>query len=374
MYRFLEEKIKWTLAESGWQPIVLLLGLRQTGKSTLAKRVCEGKKYKLFNFDLQSDREEFMNYNQHSLVEMARRYQDQILIIDEVQKLPESTGVIKHLYDNYKMKFVLTGSSEIQIKKNLADSMAGRVKTFRVYPLTIGEQLVQRGINKVEEKANYDEGMAELQRYLVYGSLPKMMDLKPGEEDGYLEELIDLLLSKDVLDVVETKSSIKVRSLAKFLAMQIGQLVSVGELAMLTELSRPTVYNYLDIFEQMNLICRAYPMSSNNREAIGSKFKVYFVDLGLRNALLNDFSMINQRLDAGLLLENAVYLGIRRKGDYEGKVREQGFFRSDKGTEVDIVLKDDGKEELFEVKKSGNVRKKTGIKYVTMENGWEFLV
>ncbi|MBI2465502.1 ATP-binding protein [Candidatus Shapirobacteria bacterium] len=374
MYRYLEEKIKWTLDKSGWQPIVLLLGLRQTGKSTLARNVCGQIKYRLFNFDLQTDRLEFMDNNRHTLEEFARRYENEIIIVDEVQKLPESTGTIKHLYDNFHLKFIMTGSSEVAIKKNISDSMAGRVKIFHLYPLNIKEELVQKEKISETDKVGFDDGMIEIQNYLTYGSLPKMLNLKQEEREGYLKDLTNLILSKDMLDVIEVKSSIKVLTLAKFLAMQIGQLVSVGELAMLTELSRPTVYNYLDIFEQMNLICRAYPLSTNNREAISSKFKVYFTDLGLRNALVNDFRALNQRLDSGLLLENAVYMGIKRNNDYEEKVVEQGFFRSERGVEMDIVLKGSDMEKVYEVKKSDKVRKKDGVEYITMKNAGEFLV
>lgn len=373
MFRQLAEAIIENL-ESKKPQITLILGLRQTGKTTLAKTVCKNKKFQLFNFDLVSDQQEFTESNRHSLEDFAQRYKDHIIFIDEVQKLPQATGVVKHLYDQYGIKFILTGSSELKIKEHLSDSLAGRVKQFRLYPLSIREILVQKNIIKSREEPGYDKAQTVMQKYLVYGSLPNLENIPPENYASYLKDFVDALLSKDVLEISDIKNSTKIYTLAKLLAMQIGQLVNVNELAVLLELNRTTVYNYLDILEQLNIICRAYPLSTNQRQAIGTKFKVYFTDLGMRNILVNNFETMQSRLDIGALLENAVYMGLKRQLDYKNNVYELGFFRSSTGSEIDIVLRTLGKEYLYEVKSSKRyTRKKGEVKYITQDNAWEFL-
>lgn len=372
MYREINQLIK-KFVQKPEPRVVLILGLRQTGKTTLAKDVCSGQKYQIFNFDLVSDRQEFFEVDRYSLADFSERFKKQIIFIDEVQKMPESTEVIKHLYDRYKMRFILTGSSELKIKRNLGDTLAGRLRTFRLYPLSLKEILVQENKISESEKNDYELSQVKLQKYLVYGSLPAMENIEPKEYALFLKEFTETLLSKDILEVAEIKKSTKVYALARFLAMQIGQLVNVNELSILAEISRPSVYNYLDILEQMNIVVRAYPISTNEREAISEKFKVYFTDLGVRNSLINNFDSLPNRIDIGALLENAAYIGIKRKLDYAGKVYKMGFFRSKTGSEIDIVVKSD-KEYLYEVKSSKKLPPKKGaVEYITRKNIWEYL-
>lgn len=372
MYREVKQNIEKSIQGSKSRA-VLILGLRQTGKTTLAKSVCEGKKHQIFNFDLVSDRQEFSAASRHSLTDFSERYKNQIIIIDEVQKMAEATEIIKHLYDHHKMKFILTGSSELKIKKNFGDSLAGRLQTFRLYPLSLKEILVQKNKISANENIHYDQAQIKILKYLVYGSLPALENMDYEDYHIFLRDFTEALLSKDILEVAEIKKSTKVYALAKFLAMQIGQLVNVNELAMLAEISRPSVYNYLDILEQMNIIIKAHPISTNERRAISEKFKVYFTDLGMRNFLINNFENFNARLDQGALLENAAYVGIKRRLDYERKIYKMGFFRSKTGSEIDIVVKTN-KEFLYEVKTAKKYMAKHGkVEYITKDNIWQYL-
>lgn len=371
MYREISHQIKKFI--QGPNPkAVLLLGLRQTGKTTLAKALCEKIKYQIFNFDLISDRREFSQSSRHSLADFSERYKNQVIIIDEVQKMPEATQIIKHLYDQYEIKFILTGSSELKIKNNFGDSLAGRARTFRLYPLSLKEILVQENKIGENETPDYEMSQIKLQKYLVYGSLPAVENIDSEEYPLFLKDFTEALLSKDILEISGIKKSVKIYALARFLAMQIGQLVNVNELSTLTEVSRPSVYNYLDILEQMNIIIKAYPISTNERRAISEKFKVYFIDLGIRNFLVGNFESLNSRLDRGALLENAAYAGIKRKLDYEQKIYKMGFFRSKTGSEIDIVVKSD-KEYLYEVKSAKKFMPKKGdVEYITLENIWKY--
>jgi predicted AAA+ superfamily ATPase len=127
-------------------PIVLILGLRQVGKSTLAKTVCTNRPAVFFNFDLVSDIAEFTGRDRHSLALFASRYKDHIIVVDEIQKSPEATGIVKHLHDNYKLPFLLTGSSELKIRAHIGDSLAGRLREIRLYPLSLNEIDMQQNM------------------------------------------------------------------------------------------------------------------------------------------------------------------------------------------------------------------------------------
>lgn len=374
MFRDISYQISETLQQPN-PPIILILGLRQTGKSTLVTNLISSFPHQQFSFDLHTDQKEFLDQNRHSLADFASRYKNTLIFIDEVQKCPDATNIIKHLYDVYHMKFIITGSSELKIKQHMGDSLAGRMRQFRLYPLTLREIAIQRNLIAQPDILTDDQAQELMQRYLIYGSLPHLENIPVANHPQYLADFLETLLSKDILEIAHITKSIQIFSLAKLLAQQIGQLVNVNELSLLIELSRNSIYHYLDVFEQLNLITRSYPLSTNSRRAISAKCKIYFTDNGLRNALLNNFSPLQSRLDSGNLLENAIYIGMKRHLDYTIPHRyELGFFRSLNGSEIDMVVKTEGKEQLYEVKSSPKyMNKKGAVTYITMQNAWEYL-
>lgn len=372
-YRQIQSNLIKFLSEEK-SPIILILGMRQVGKSTLAQNIAEGHEFVKFNFDLVSDILEFNNQNRHDLGLFSEKYKDKIIIIDEIQKSPESTSIVKHLYDNFNMKFVLTGSSEVKIRKNLGDSLVGRIHEVRLYPLSLREINIQNGLKWDEslEFNNFESNQQNLLKLLIYGSLPNLLNIKYDNYESYLMDYTNTIISKDVLEIAGTRKSTQVFLLAKLLALQIGQLVNFNELAVNTELSRESVYKYIDIFEQMGIIVRAKPISTNEREAISKATKIYFTDLGVRNSLVGNFSPFNERLDKGQLLENAVFLGIKRSDEYNNIYSSLGFFRSSSNKEIDIVRKVDDKEYLYEIKVTDNSRKKN-VKTINLETAQKYL-
>ncbi|MBI5356380.1 ATP-binding protein [Candidatus Collierbacteria bacterium] len=357
-------------------PIVLILGLRQVGKSTLAQDLLGEAERVRFDFDLAGDRQEFLKQDRHALSQFAQRYQGRIIIIDEVQKMPEATSVIKHLYDTYHMKFLLTGSSELKIRQQMGDSLVGRLHESRLYPLSLAEMNIQEGLtfDPSLEFNNYDENQKLLRRCLVYGSLPQLSNIAIQAYKQYLDDFVNGLISKDVLEIAGTRKSSRIYLLAKLLALQIGHLVNFNELAANTEMARESVHRYIDIFEQMGIVVKAKPISTNEREAISKKLKIYFTDLGVRNSLVGNFEEIDWRMDRGQLLENAVFIGIKRARTYAGIPTELGFFRSSIGTEIDIVEKAAGIERLYEVKMGNKKsRRKKGVEIISFETAQKYL-
>ena len=373
MFRQLQAPLK-NLFYQEKGPIILILGMRQVGKSTIALSLVEKRKYVRFDFDLVSDQLEFVNQNRHDLALFAEKYKDSIVIIDEIQKSSDATLVIKHLYDNFHTKFILTGSSELKIRKGLGDSLAGRVHEVRLYPMSLKEINIQQGLSweSKDEYKNYDINQQNLLKALSFGTLPNLLNIQRDEYETYLNDYTNTIISKDVLEIAGTRKSTQVFLLAKLLALQIGQLVNFNELSLNVGLSRESVYRYIDIFEQMGLIVRAKPISTNEREAITKATKIYFTDLGVRNSLIGNFNSLNQRLDKGQLLENAVFVGIKRSDDYQNIKASLGFFRSVYGSEIDIVKKVDNLEYLFEVKITDRGKKKN-VKIVTLETAQKYL-
>ncbi|EKE05145.1 MAG: hypothetical protein ACD_19C00425G0006 [uncultured bacterium] len=373
MYRQIQASLSKLISEEK-SPIILILGMRQVGKSTLAANIVEGKEFVRFNFDLMSDRVDFNDQNRHDLGLFAEKYRDKIIIIDEIQKSPEATSIVKHLYDNFGMKFILTGSSEVKIRKNLGDSLVGRIHEVRLYPLSIQEINIQNDLKWDEtfKFNNFEENQQNLLKVLTYGSLPNLLNIKNNNYEDYLRDYTNTIISKDVLEIAGTRKSTQVFLLAKLLALQIGQLVNFNELSLNTELSRESVYKYIDIFEQMGIIIRAKPISTNEREAISKATKIYFTDLGVRNSLVDNFNPFSQRLDKGQLLENAVFVGIKRNDDYRNIHSSLGFFRSSTNKEIDIVRKVDESEDLYEVKVTDNSKKKN-VKIINFDNAQFFL-
>jgi hypothetical protein len=373
MYRQIQANLTKLISEEK-SPIILILGMRQVGKSTLATNIADKKEFVRFNFDLISDQADFNNQNRHDLGLFAEKYKNKIIIIDEIQKSPEATSIVKHLYDNFNMKFVLTGSSEVKIRKNLGDSLAGRIHEVRLYPLSLNEINIQKGSNWDESKEfnNFEENQQNLLKVLTFGSLPNLLNIENNNYEDYLNDYTNTIISKDVLEVAGTRKGSQVYLLAKLLALQIGQLVNFNELAVNTDLSRESVYRYIDIFEQMGIIIRAKPISTNEREAISKATKIYFTDLGVRNSLIGNFSPFGQRLDKGQLLENAVFAGIKRSDDYNNLHSDLGFFRSSTNKEIDIVRKVGDSEDLYEVKVKDNNKKKN-VKIINFDTAQKYL-
>lgn len=371
MFRQVHTEIKRVL-ESEWKPIILILGARQTGKTTLARSLADPKDSIRFDFDILDDISRFSSMDRESLHLFAKTNHGKYILIDEIQKYPQATATIKYLYDNFKseeLKFILTGSSEIKIRQGLGDTLTGRVYEVRLYPLSLTEIEIQSGISN-----NSQEEQLSLRKYLIYGSLPASQNLPLSDYPGFLKEYVNNLLSKDVLEFGKIRKSAQIFLLAKLLAGQIGQLVNFNELATNTQLSRETVMRFIDIFEQLGLTYRATPISTNERESISKATKIYFTDLGIRNALINNFDDLNIRLDRGQILENAVFMGLKRQLDYKRDPYQLGFFRSSSGSEIDIVKKVDNVQELFEIKSSTRKSKKTNkVVYITPENAVAYL-
>jgi len=349
----------------------IIIGPRQIGKTTLVKQLAAILKQQdescyFVTFEdptileaINKHPEHIFNYTQllSDLPDDKRLY----LIIDEVQYAQEPSNFLKLLYDKYapKLKIIATGSSAFYIDRGFKDSLAGRKKVFEFFPLSFDEflhfkqedklvpeweQLGKRqnyqGVHKNKIDVLFDE-------YLIYGGYPAVVLADTlQEKQELLAELVNSYLKKDALEA-GVRDELKFFQLTRILAQQTGGLINHHELANTLQMASSTVENYVYLMQKSFIVGLVTPFFANIRKELTKMPKVYFNDNGLRNALLNNFDRIDDRLDKGELLENYVYNRLKQKhgADY------LHFWRTADGNEVDFVVTEKLKKgEAYEVK------------------------
>ncbi len=348
--RFIEADI---LKDLNTPEIIIINGPRRVGKTTLLKilktRITD-RKTAYFDFTDPAIIRLWQNFSQEKikvvLHDLGMQNDNGLLFFDEIQYLNNIGLLFKLFYDHFPgVKIIATGSSSFLFLHDIGDSLAGRKKIFPLYALSL-EETTDKSPNdfwRFEEKPVLAEKLGEaLKGVLLTGSYPEMYLLESLQDrTAKLKEIVDSYLFKDLLMLEGMKKPRIIVELTKLLAFQIGNLVNPHEIATQIGISRSTVLNYIDLLERFFIVFRVYPYDRNLRNVMKKKFKVYFYDLGIRNAVIGNFNLLDQRDDKGLLLENAVALGLKRRIDYEKKRYELFYWRNYEGKEVDIVLSND---------------------------------
>jgi len=360
--RLTEDLILSSLNSSG--KIILVLGARQVGKTTLVKDISkklegEGQKVLYLNCDLAED-SGAVNTNSKAVLERLLSGVD-VLLIDEAQRLDNPGLTLKIIHDNFpKVKVLAIGSSSFDLKNKLSDPLTGRYLDFTLHPLSFTEVLRVDGSNEVLLKNKAD---ALLSQVMLYGLYPEVyLSNTPEQKQAQLERIVDSYLFKDILTFQRVQNSQAIKDLTKALAYQIGSEVNENELSSRLKIDRKTVVSYLDILEKSYVIVSVHPYSKNPRREIGSHYKIYFVDLGIRNALIGDFNSLDLRADGGFLWENFLFIERKKLFANKAMVVTSNFWRSYSGAEVDYIEKATNKElKGFEFKySSGSLSKGAG--------------
>lgn len=334
---------------SRYSEALILLGARQVGKTTLLNRIFPTAKY--LNAEISPVKDALDQFDP-IIYQQFLHIDDDLIIIDEVHKLIDPGQAIKIIYDQLpKYRLIITGSSAFNIKNKTSESMAGRKIDYHLYPLTLSEYLVQRnlennlGFSALEKIIThtmpknifrpYDHASL-LDNILLYGLYPTI--LSHPNDSKYLTNLVDSVIFKDLteLSLLENKSA--ALSLLKLLAHQIGSLVNYAELANRLSISAPTVKRYIELFEKSFILFSLQPYSTNLRDEIGKMPKIYFHDLGLRNALIENFQPLSSRVDAGQLFENFIITELFKYNSYGDFGYHFNYWRTKSGSEIDLVL------------------------------------
>ena len=339
--------------------VTILLGARQVGKTTLVEHALRGYKALFLNLDLDLDQRRLEAAAAlapgDALLSLGA---PEVLVVDEAQRLPQTGRIVKGWYDAHlPLKVVLLGSSSLDLLDRAAESLTGRNEKLYLPPLLFQEILAaQPWYAPVFSAEQLQEQFAPQVRALllpalVFGSYPEVVT--SADKAQLLANLAADYLFKDVLQLGLVKTPELIRKLLQLLAYQVGAEVSVNELSLTLGIARATVDRYLELLEQTFVIFRLPAFSTNPRKEIAKRHKVYFWDTGIRNALLNEFSLNPLRADIGRLWENWVIAEVAKQNLLSGRRQELYFWRSRAGSEVDLVIKEGEVLRALECKWSG---------------------
>ena len=334
----------------------IILGARQVGKTTLVEHVVGMQGAVFLNFDVDVDKARFKAAASLAPGDALRSLGNpSLLVIDEAQRLPEASRVIKGWHDaRLPAKFLLLGSSALDLLDQAAESLTGRNRKLVLPPLLFSETLgtqVWASPDAVPDHLRQHfapQLRTFLMQRLSFGSYPEVVTSDNPAQ--LLRELSSDYLWKDVLQTGLVKTPDLIKRLLLLLAHQVGSEVSVNELATQLQMARPTADRYLDLLEQTFVIFRLPAFSTNPRKEIAKSQKVFFWDTGIRNALLNAFSTDEFRPDIGALWENWVIAEVAKRNALLGSLAELFFWRTRAQSEVDLVVKQGNGLRAFEVK------------------------
>jgi predicted AAA+ superfamily ATPase len=336
--------------------IVLVTGMRRVGKTTALRMIYDEipSRNKVF-IDIENpidqrifEENDFNNIWANLLVYGINNQEKAYLFLDEIQAMPSIVKAVKYLFDHYRVKFFLTGSSSFYLKNLFPESLSGRKILFELYPLDFEEFLLFKGQNKPyhntfrEKEKNknpvlFEKFKKQYEEYLEFGGFPQVvLTTDYSEKILQIKDIFKSYFEKDVRAISDFKNIQNFRDLLLLLLQRTGSKLDVSKLASEIGISRDTVYSYLSFLQGTYVIDLIPPFTLNpDREVSGAK-KIYFCD----NGFLSHLGKVSE----GALLENAVYLNIRKYG-------KVAFYQKRSGKEIDFILPDD--RVALEVKRTG---------------------
>ena len=337
IHRKLEDVIK---AQFGKKKAIILMGARQVGKTTLIKGVFRDSPDTIWlsgdELDVQNL---FENISSTRLKNIfgSKKY----VVIDEAQRIKNIGIKLKLITDNLpEIQLIATGSSSFDLANKINEPLTCRKLEYKMYPLSFGEMVSHHGL--LDEKRL-------IPHRLIYGYYPEVVN-NSGEEKAVLKQLSDSYLYKDILMWEQIKKPEKLLKLLQAIAFQIGSQVSYSELGQICGLDNKTVEKYIVLLEQCFVIFRLGSFSRNLRNELKHSKKIYFYDNGIRNALIADFSVAENRQDIGALWENFVIAERKKKVDYDMLWKNSWFWRTTAQKEIDYIEEGDGIINAYEFK------------------------
>ncbi len=339
--RRLEGVIKANLFQ---KKVVVIYGARQVGKTTMVKKIADdlGTPYSYLNCDDLDVLTRFQNAENSDALR-AVMGGNSLVIIDEAQRVKNIGLKLKIMVDNFPdIQIIATGSSSFDLANEIEEPLTGRNFEFWLFPLSL---------NELFDKNRMIEADRQLENLLIYGSYPDVHNLQSNDLKAQMvKNLTSNYLYKDVLKFNKLKNSDTLLKLLQALALQIGGEVSYNELANLIGVGKQTIANYIDLLEKTFVIFRLSPYSGNLRKAIGKLRKIYFLDLGIRNAIINNQNPLHLRDDVGKLWENFVIAEKYKQQSGLGFKTDYYFWRTYDKQEVDLVENKGGNLNGWEIK------------------------
>lgn len=337
---FKNRKIYPSLLEHAKSPLVTVLtGMRRTGKTTLVKKLLEdlpNKNSIFLDFQRLDIREMFLQKNydaiRENLISQGLDPNNMIVAIDEIQLVPDSPSVIKYLYDHYKIKFIVTGSSSYYLKNLFSESLSGRKKIFELFPLDFEEFLDFKGIKhhqsdwKVDkfDDLEYNRLSSYYEEYIRFGGFPQIVLLNTeAEKIDQLKDILSSYVNIDIKTLADFSDERNIYALIKLLASRVGSKIDYSKLSREIGMSRITVKNYITFFEKTYLIQTVGVFTKNADREIVKARKLYFCDTGIVNILAE--------INSGSQFENTLFNQLSKTGQVQ-------YYSLKNGDEVDFVI------------------------------------
>ncbi|MDR1426388.1 MAG: ATP-binding protein [Bifidobacteriaceae bacterium] len=332
--RALEAVIRGRL---GGRKAIILMGARQVGKTTLLRSMLGEEEGVLWlNADEVRVRVMFEDLSAAGFAPYIAGYRT--VVVDEAQRVEDIGIKLKILQDAFggEVQVIATGSSSFELANHINEPMTGRKREFRLFPLTAAEMVAHHGLFAEEDM---------LESRLRYGWYPDVVT-HPEEAQELLVELAGDNLFKDVLRLRDIRRPAALERLVRALAFQVGSQVNLTELGSLVGLDKNTVESYVRLLEQAYIVFRVGSFARNLRNELTASSKLFFYDVGIRNALIGDFSPPGGRGDIGALFENFVIAElVKAAGGAAGR-----FWRTQSRQEIDYVVGEPGALSAYEVK------------------------
>ena len=335
---------------------IVLLGARQVGKTTALRELTKGKEKE--TLWLNGDENDVRLLFENASVERFKSVfgKSKYVVIDEAQRIADIGLRLKLITDGIpEVQLLVSGSSSFDISNALNEPLTGRKWEFQLFPISFGEMV---------KHTNLLTETRMLPHRLVFGYYPDVVN-QLGDEFEVLNQLVDSFLYKDILMLEQLKKSDAVVKLLKALAYQVGSQVSYNELGQLCGLNSRTVEKYIHILEKTFVIFRIGSFSRNLRNELKKSHKIYFYDLGVRNALVNNFSIIEKRSDQGQLWENFIIAERIKFLNYTKRRVNFWFWRTTDQVEVDWVEEENGELRGFEFKYGATAKAKIPRAFTT---------
>lgn len=353
--------------------ITVIVGSRQVGKTFAIKRLIEHlitektiapRQIFYFNFDA-FDLIEFIQ-KQTSFLDFLHTYGKPsskfYVFFDEAQRIPDCGLLLKQYYHlDLPMKIIVSGSSSLEIKGQVKETLTGRKRLFEMLPVSFTEFLEYRGVNtgvallkKVEFEMEIYHQM--LEEFILFGGYPGVVMLKTKEEKiAALAEIYRSYIQKDISDFLKVQDVLGFNRLVQFVAAQNAGLFNLNEISKSISLSRYQLSQYVKFLEETYILKLLKPFYINLGKTIIKMPKVYFIDTGIRNVVVKQFGSLKTRADLGQIVENFVFSELIKFLDMD----RLWFYRTTTGAEVDFCFGIGEGLSLIEVKYSAG--KQRGI-------------
>ena len=337
--------------------VLSIVGPRQSGKTTFIKHLesqlsKKDKRVKFITFERMADLELFKK-NIEDFKDLIKSYQ--YIIIDEFQYAKDGGQKLKYLYDTINVKFIISGSSSLDLTFQTGKYMVGRMIDFKLLPFSFREYLSYKDqelyslLKQRTESTNIlnfnikngfgsqiNERLSKmLEDYIIYGGYPAVVLSNTREEkEKVLQGITEKYLLRDIKGLLSLATEDEIIKLSKFLALQIGNIVKYEELSNSSDLNYKEVLKHLNILEKTFIIKLIKPYFTNKRIELSKNPKNYFIDLGMRNSLLSDYRRAESRNDLGGIMENYAY-NLLYVLDLAPDIK---YWRTKSKAEIDFVI------------------------------------